>query len=926
MNSLKALAAAGQAVWLDYIRRTLITSGELQALIDDGLRGVTSNPTIFEKAITGSHDYDDDIRDLAARNRSIQQIFEALALKDISLAAEALHPVYLATDGVDGYVSLEVNPTLAHDTPGTIREARRLFTAVGRPNVMIKVPATPEGLPAITTLIAEGINVNVTLLFALTRYREVTAAYLAGLEQLCAAGRDPSRVASVASFFVSRVDTAVDRLLPDTSKLRGTIAVTNAAAAYALFHEIFSGPRWESLHETGARAQRLLWASTGTKNPTYPDTVYVDRLVAPHTVNTLPPATLLAWRDHGAVTPVLNAADAEARRNLGRLEEEGIDLAAITEELLTQGLESFGASFESLLDGIAAKRRELLTSRQVFTLTAGVWDRPLNTFLRKLATDKTIHRIWEHDHTVWHPEPGEIANRLGWLTIADVMDGTIERIETLAAGLTQEGFTHAVLLGMGGSSLAPEVLRRTFGVAEGFLELTVCDSTAPATVAGRIDTLDPRTTLFLVSTKSGTTAETLALFRHCWRLVTSVLSPSEAGRHFVAITDPATPLLDLAARHQFRATFVNDPTIGGRYAALSYVGLVPAALMGIDLATLLGRAQQMSENAQSCNCPLHGDNYPARLGATLGTLATEGRDKITFCCSPSLTSFADWAEQLIAESTGKGGTGILPVVHELPVDPGQYGNDRIFAILELDGEEFEEAWPRALQDAGHPLIRLHLHDVYDLGAQFFLWEMATAVAGHFLGINPFDQPDVETAKHHTRLALNAWREQGSLPEPPATFTDGDISAFGDLLAQSLKPALNEFLSGLAPDGYIAIHAYLPADDHTLPLLERLRQRLFDRCRQPVTLGFGPRFLHSTGQLHKGDAGRGRFLQLTADPVEDLPIPDEAASDQSSLTFGTLIHAQALGDQQALTARGRTVLHLHLGTDPAAALQRILEAL
>jgi transaldolase len=369
MSKLDQLAELGQSIWLDFIRRSLITSGELKALLDEGVRGVTSNPTILNQAIAGSNDYDRDVRRLAAEKGSLKEIYEALALEDIGNAADILRPVYDRTEGLDGYVSLEVSPRLAHDTGGTIDEARRLFGALGRPNVMIKVPATPAGIPAIETLIGDGININVTLIFSLQSYRAVIDAYLTGLENLAASGGDPSRVASVASFFISRIDTSVDRQLdalqaqdPDSpllGSLKGKIAIASAKAAYALFKESVAGERWKRLAARGARVQRPLWASTSTKNPAYPDTMYVDLLIGPHTVNTTPPVTLDAFRDHGTVALTIEDGLDESREQLAQLAELGVDLEAITQDLLDDGVAGFAASFDSLLSSIRDKIDQL---------------------------------------------------------------------------------------------------------------------------------------------------------------------------------------------------------------------------------------------------------------------------------------------------------------------------------------------------------------------------------------------------------------------------------------------------------------------------------------------------------------------------------------------------------------------------------------
>jgi transaldolase/glucose-6-phosphate isomerase len=929
MTKLHELGDLGQAIWLDYIRRSFITSGDLQALIDDGLRGITSNPTIFEKAIAGSTDYDDALHRLVEEGRTVEEIYEALVLADIRRAADLLRLVHGQTGGADGYVSLEVNPNLAHDTDGTIAEARRLFAALDRPNVMIKVPATPAGIPAIGTLIGEGINVNVTLIFSLAQYEAVAEAYIAGLERLAETGGDLSKIASVASFFVSRVDTAVDRALvgaQHAASLQGKIAIANSKLAYARFREIFSGERWERLAAQGARVQRPLWASTSTKNPLYPDTLYLDSLIGPDTVNTVPPATLNAFRDHGTVALTLEAGQDEARDQLDSLAELGIDLDAITQKLQDDGVAAFAHSFESLINTIAEKRKQLLAGWQHRSANLGAYQAAVDAALTEMAENRLVHRIWVHDHTVWKPDPTEITNRLGWLHTAEVMLENVPRLEGLVEAVLADGYTHALLLGMGGSSLAPEVFRKTFGADGGAIEsrpyLAVLDSTDPGAVLAHAERLDPARTLFIVATKSGTTVETLSFFKFFYNRVADALrqgsgqalGEDRAGEHFVAITDPNSKLVDLAERHSFRATFLNDPNIGGRYSALSYFGLVPAALIGVDVPRLLGRAQAASSGCESCVAAR--DNSGAWLGAILGELAKAGRDKVTFAISPAIASFGDWVEQLIAESTGKEGRGILPVVGEPLGPPEVYGDDRLFVHLKLDGDDTHDAALAILEAAGHPVVRLNLHDRYDLGGQFFLWEMATVVAGQRLGINPFDQPNVEAAKVLARRMVAEYKEKGALPSgESAPLTREALIAF---LAQA-QPGDPSTGSGRS---YIALQAYVQPTDETTVALQALRTRLRDRFRLATTVGYGPRFLHSTGQLHKGDAGRGLFVQFTADDPRDAPIPDEAGSPNSSITFGVLKAAQALGDQQALLDTGRRVIRFHLGKDVIGGLHRL----
>ena len=928
MTKLHELAELGQAVWLDYIRRSFIRAGDLQTLIEKGVRGVTSNPAIFEKAIAGSDDYDDDIKRFVGEGKSVGEIYEALALEDIRRAADLLRPLYDKTGSRDGYVSLEVSPTLAHDTGGTIADAKRLFAAVGRPNVMIKIPATPAGIPAIVAVIAAGINVNVTLIFSLAQYEAAAGAYIAGLEKRLEAGGVLAKTASVASFFISRVDTAVDAALEKLGRneLPGKIAVDSARLAYARFRELFTGARWERLARAGAGVQRPLWASTGTKNPAYADTIYMDSLIGPDTVNTAPPATLQAFLDHGQAAITVDKDLEGARARIARLAELGVDLDAITKKLLDDGVAIFGKAFEDLMNSVESKRDKLLAQWEPMSASLGSYDAVVQAGLVKFNNDNVISRIWAGDHTVWKPDPAEITNRLGWLHIAEAMRGHLGRIEDLSASVRREGYTHALLLGMGGSSLAPEVFSRTYGAKEGFLHLDVLDSTDPDTVLGHAGRLDLRKTLFIVSTKSGTTIEPLSFFKYFYNRVLDVVGPDEAGRHFIAITDPESKLLEMAERYRFRHAFVNDPNIGGRYSVLSHFGLVPAALIGVDLGALLDRAQIAVGNAGGGNCPIQGSNNAVRLGVILGELAGVGRDKVTFVASKEIASFGDWAEQLIAESTGKEGRGILPVVGEPLGNAQSYGGDRVFVQLRMEGDKTDDAALHALEQLGHPVIILRLHDRYDLGGQFFLWEMAVAAAGACLGINPFDQPDVEAAKILAGKMTAAFQSAGRLPELTPALEDNGIHVYGDIRARTPGEALNRFLDRAQEGAYIALQAYVRSNAETDKALLELRTALRDRSGKATTVGYGPRFLHSTGQLHKGDAGKGLFVQLTADAAGDAAIPDEAGSPRSSLTFGILKEAQALGDRQALLDGGRQVIRFHLGTDVIGGLRKLREVL
>ena len=919
-NALQEVQRLGQSIWYDNIRRGLIKSGELASLIELGVSGVTSNPTIFEKAIAGSTDYDETLLKLAKSNKSTQELFEAFAIEDIRAAADLLRPIYDRTGGDDGYASLEVGPTLAHDTEGTIAEALRLFAALDRPNVMVKVPATPEGIPAIRSLIGRGINVNVTLIFSRDAYHQAADAYISGLEALAGSGGDVSRVASVASFFVSRLDSSVDALLEESIRsgrkdlegLLGRAAIANAKLAYRDFKAIFGNATFTALKEKGARPQRPLWASTGTKNPAYSDVLYLDSLIGANTINTVPPATLTAFLDHGCAASTLEQEVEEAQQAIQDLTSVGIDLDQVTDKLLSDGLKGFVDSFEKLMVNIEDKKARLLAGDHDHPgVSLGDYLPDVESALADLHRRQAISRIWGGDHTVWKPDPTEITNRLGWLTVTDAMCEQAPVMEAFAKEVLDAGFRHVVVLGMGGSSLGPEVLRQAFGSAPGYPELIVLDSTIPAWVQSVTEAVDPARTLFIVSSKSGSTTEPNMFYGYFRDSVEKSVGKDWAGQHFIAITDPGTSLDKMANEQGFLRVFLNPSNIGGRYSVLSYFGLVPAVLMGLDVLKLLDRADCMREGTASC-VPVH-ENPGAFLGVVMGVLAKQGRDKLTLVTSPSISSFGLWVEQLIAESTGKEGQGIVPVAGE-PLgfygeSPNHSGDDRLFVYLRLDGDDNNESDEaiQVIESSGQPVVRLDIRDTYDLGGEFFRWELATVVAGSILGINPFDQPNVQAAKDMTESVLGQFESSGKLPAPSTG--SGQDSA-------SLKTLLDES----NPADYLAIMAYVLQTPEVDQALEALRRKVTEKHGLATTMGYGPRFLHSTGQLHKGGPGSGLFLQLTAEHTLDLPIPS------SPYNFGVLADAQAVGDLQALLASERRTVRVQLGSNPVAGIKRIADEL
>ncbi len=938
MNPLKQLAEAGQAPWLDFVQRGLIEGGELAAMIErDGIMGVTSNPAIFEKAIAHAPEYGAAFeRFVAAHDGTPMEIYEHLAIADIQAAADALAPVHRATGGRDGFISLEVSPYLANDTQGTIDEARRLWAAVDRPNLMIKVPATSAGIPAIHALIAEGLSVNVTLLFAVPRYEAVAQSYIAGLEDYAAKGGDVSKVASVASFFVSRIDNVIDRELQariDAGGPAGTIqpllgqaAIANAKVAYQSFRRIFAGEAWAALAARGAQVQRLLWASTSVKNPAYPDTLYVERLIGRDTVNTMPPATMDAFRDHGTV--VRDAVEHEveaAHAALTAIEAQGISLANVTQDLVEDGVRQFAEAFDKLLGAVAAKREALVAVNAARIEAPEDIARAVDEAAAGWRDDGTIRRLWAGDAGVW--SGADEADWLGWLGIVGQEHAHVGTLVRFANTIRDAGFTHVALLGMGGSSLGPEVLATSFGHQPGSPRFHMLDSTDPAQLRALEAKLDLAKTMFIVSSKSGSTLEPNIMLAHFRARMIETVGEAGWARHFTAVTDPGSSLEQVAKQAQFAHLFHGVKSIGGRYSVLSKFGLVPAAAMGIDVSDLLARTARM---VASCAASVPADRNPGvRLGLLLGTAATRfGRDKVTIVTTKRIAGLGAWLEQLIAESTGKHGHGLIPVDGEALGAPDVYGDDRVFAQLVLKGEEdaAQDAKLAALAKAGHPVVRIVLDDVAQIGQEFFRWEMATAVAGAIIGINPFDQPDVEASKVKTRALTDAYEAGTPVASPEPVFRANGIAIYADAANESalgrhntLAAWLKQHFHRAHAGDYIGLLAYIEHTRAHEAALASMRLRLRDARKVATCVGFGPRFLHSTGQAYKGGPNTGVFLQITADDAADLPVPGHRYS------FGQVKGAQAEGDLGVLVERERRAIRVHL-TEVEAGLAELAKAI
>ena len=840
----------------------------------------------------------------------------------------------------DGYVSLEVSPKLARDTHKTVEEARRLWSDVVRPNLMIKVPATEEGIPAIRQLIGEGINVNVTLLFSQTAYERVVEAYLAGLEMYAASNGDLSGIASVASFFISRIDSAIDGLITARLKtvtqageqarlhsLRGKVAIANAKLVYQRYRELFASPRWQALADRGAQTQRLLWASTGTKDPAYRDVIYVEELIGPATVNTIPPATLQAFRDHGRPRASLTEDLDSAFDTMATLAGTGISMKDVTDGLLTQGVQLFSDAFDKLLSAVGQQGQDIgagKINRQQYklpeSLAAG-----LKTSLEDWQAQGKVRKLWAGEASLWTGT--DEGQWLGWLGITNDQLAHIDRLKAISEEARREGFSHILLLGMGGSSLGPEVMRKSFGKIAGSPELHVLDSTDPAQVKAFENKVDLGKTLFIVSSKSGSTLEPNILKDYFFARLTQVVGEEEAGQRFIAITDPGSKLQKVAESDGFRRVFLGLPSVGGRYSVLSDFGLVPAAAMGVDVPKFLDRTEEM---VQACMPSVAVEENPGVvLGLILGTAHNQGRNKLTLITSPAIDGLGAWLEQLIAESTGKGGKGIIPVDREWVAAPAVYGSDRLFVYVRLSAtpDQRQDAAVEALENAGHPVVRIAVDEVYDLGEEFFRWELATAVAGAVIGVHPFNQPDVEASKVVTRKLTSEYGQTGKLPLDSPFFEEDGLKLFTDnknvaalRTTAGKSPSLSAFLKAhlnrIEAGDYFALLAYLEMNEAHGRSLQVMRHAVRDNKQVATCLGFGPRFLHSTGQAYKGGPNSGVFLQITCEDFADLPIPGQKC------TFGIVKAAQAHSDFQVLAERERRILRIHLGKNVQAGLDKL----
>lgn len=926
------LAKAGQSPWLDSISRQLIRSGELKSLVQkSGVLGVTSNPTIFEQAI-GKHagGYEPEIRSLVRQERSTLEIYDALTIADIREACDVLKAVHAESQGEHGYVSLEVRPDLAHDRKRTVEEALKLVKAVGKPNLMVKVPATPEGIEAFRELTALGVHVNVTLIFSAIHYRSVLEAYIQGLEARRARKQDLSKVHSVASVFVSRFDSAIDGQLSrlqemeseqderaDLESLKGKAALANCKAIYQDFKKTISSKRFRDLAAAGAAVQKVLWASTGVKNPKYADLLYVESLVGRDTVNTMPRATLDALLDHGRITADTAEQNAdEAAETIEHLKEWGIDIDEVGQKLQHDGLIAFENSFDSLMRTLEIARGKNARGASAKYQVGVSKSQAALVPVQMLEKDRWIERFFNWDTSLWKEEEEHkkvILNRLGWLKSPDWMLGRLYELDELQAQVKSEKIKDIVLLGMGGSSLAPEVINFICRKSK-TPRFHVLDTTDPASILSVLAKIALKSTLFVVSSKSGSTVETMSQFQFFYDRVLKLYGRkadkvSCAGRHFIAVTDEGSRLEHEGHSKEFRKVFINPGNIGGRYSALSLFGLVPAAMLGIPVRKILDNARSLLEFSSSQKKVR--ENASFYMGALLGGFAKNGIDKLTILPTKSLASFGAWLEQLIAESTGKEGRGVVPVDGEAPGSPSVYGQDRFFVVLRQKGDKDKrlEKRVKALKKAGFPVVESVWSDPSVIGAEFLSWEIITAVSSAVLGVNPFDEPNVKESKDNTTRILAAAEKEGEIPKlvPVTPVRSGvDFEGFFSSLREE-KP-------------YIAFLAYIDRNPLTLKALARIQARMRDGVRLPVLVGFGPRYLHSIGQLYKGGPSKGAFIVLLNQDAKDASIP------HAKFSFSQLKMAQGIGDAQAASVRERPLLTVDLGKDVLKGLTQFEKSL
>ena len=924
-------------LWLGFARRRLFTGGAFAGLRRRfGFVGVSFDADLFLDLLGSGADYGEPLGELLRGETGVPGTVEQLLAEDAAAAAAALAREFEASGGARGWVAVDLPGHVPLEPEVALAWWQRFAACAPAGNLMLKLPASRAGLGVAEALLAAGGSVWLQHVFSPRHVQGVLEAHRRGVEMALAAGHDPARMRAVAAINLLRLDVAVDEMLRDRARaqpalrdvaqsLLGRAGLAVATLARATVEEAARGSAWRRLAARGCRPIGVACEGVASVDPTRRDVDRIGRLTGQGYILVASRAVLGALGGLRAEPPVGAGWIERAGRALDDLREAGVPLEEIADGLqkaVARQAEERAAAVRNRLEAFREQHRVPdgdAIAYDLGTLQEGVAERLL------AVPGDLMDRLWERDASIWPAGAADsVRERLGWLDLPEAMRTEALPVVAFARGSSAEG-TPVVLLGMGGSSLGAEACRACFE-SSGF---RVLDTTVPRGVAAAASRLPVERALFLVASKSGTTLETRALADYFHGRVAA--RSEDPGERFAVVTDPGTPLHELARRRGYRRVWLNPPDVGGRFSVLSYFGLVPVALMGLDVPVLLERARHMAA--------LTAPEVPGRenpglyLGVVLAEAAAAGVDKLTLLTGRRLSGLADWIEQLVAESLGKEGLGLVPVSGEPVGQAEAYGTDRMFVWYRFASAEVDEGTRRLLaaaRERGSPVIEIVLADPYDLGREFFRWQVAVAVAGALLQINPFDAPDVRLAKQRTCDLIERFVADGSLDEPEPVCVEGPLALYADLQADpelgerapvdgGLASWLGAHLSRIQLPEYFAIQAFLAPEMDTWRALQGLRALVRDRCGVATTLGWGPRFLHSTGQLHKGGPTTGIFLQLTADDAGDLEIPGAPYS------FAVLARAQALGDLAALRERRRRVVRVHLSAPVDAALPMLIEA-
>ena len=939
MNPLHGLEQQGLSVWLQDLERSHIWTGALHTMVrEDRLKGVLWTPAALERSIANTSDYSPALAALVSDGSDPNEAGERLMVEDVQWACDILTPLHFATEGLEGFCSVPLSPHLAHDPAETLEEASRLWDLVARDNLMLAVPATPAGLEALPELIAQGFNVHASHVFSLERFQEVQEGFWRGLEDLVRSGGDPSSVAAMTSVPLHLVDDYADAQIEDRAAsadpatadrlaaARGRVASAIAQLVLQAHTASLASERWTGLAAQGARPLRLVWCDVATGDDADPGSRYFEGFGLRDTTMVLPPALYQAVKDgRAAPAPATPSAD-EARTVISQLNESGVNWSAAADELENIALQVDIDSGDRLVSAIQSTRMQLIADAQPsMDLSLGEHEAAVEARIDQLDGIGYVRRLWAGDGTLFDEsvDGAELAEQsLGWLDVLSGFETYADHLLELRDKLETDQVESVVVLAMGEAGLAPNVFAQVFGQLDGSPELLVLDSTVPNQIRAVEDDITPEETLFLVSSKDGDTLEARAFEAY---FLDQVKTPD----NFAVITDPDTDLDAAAIERDYVSVVHGDLSVADHFSALSPHGIVPVAAMGLDVEELFDRVQLM---VGSCSYGVPArDNPGVILGAALGELAAHGRDKLTLFSTPGLAGFLPWLEHLIAETTGKNGRGIVPVVGESLATPDRYGNDRVFVFIALEDDEDDAQSAMldridALHEAGHPLLTFTLSDPRDLAQEMFRWQVAATTAAHVIGVNPFDQPDDESSESDADEGTPA--DGGS--ESPAQdslaqerVADGDgIVVYSDranaqaLSASDLPSALRAHLDRLQPGQYFALTAFVEPTDANAAALEQIRNAVRDRYRVATTVGFGPQCSYATGQLHRSGPDTGLYMQVTCDDAEDIPVPE------LDYTFGELKAAQQDADFDAMSKRERRQIRVHLGADAEAGLGRL----